>query len=406
MSWKDKMRQASFRGVPFFVEAASVETGRKIQLHEYPMRDRAYAEDLGKATPIYQLTAFVIGADCFEQRDALLDALEQEGTGTLVHPWLGRLSVKAGACKHSYHREDGGYFRFELRFYPGEELDKPTAEVSTVSAILENSKTFAESAKERFVNAIKGANIAGVNVDTLVSSVQTTITSVTREIAAISELADDVSGFVSMALNDPLGLADKFLGGSVLGLRGSISHGLSALSSFSKIISSSGHKNSGGTETVAVASAIVGLARDAMIIRSAHTAAEMPAEEAPKPIATPPAVDIQARAEIERADVPVADDVIEARDQLSEALWVASENVDYAHFLCTQNLRQAIATHLTAVAEAGVNLKRVELLEPMPALVIAWNELQDGTRSGEVVQRNAVSHPGFVPMGTISIADK
>ena len=97
MSWREKLRPASFRGVPFFVDDTSTSTGRKIQLHEYPKRDLPYSEDLGKVSKSYAIRAFVVGEDCFEQRDALLDALEQEGSGTLVHPTLGTINVKAGS---------------------------------------------------------------------------------------------------------------------------------------------------------------------------------------------------------------------------------------------------------------------------------------------------------------------
>ncbi|HHG0355951.1 TPA: DNA circularization N-terminal domain-containing protein, partial [Escherichia coli] len=48
MTWKDRLQGASFRGVPFKVEEESAGTGRRVETHEYPNRDKPYTEDLGK----------------------------------------------------------------------------------------------------------------------------------------------------------------------------------------------------------------------------------------------------------------------------------------------------------------------------------------------------------------------
>ncbi|WP_431355959.1 DNA circularization N-terminal domain-containing protein, partial [Algimonas porphyrae] len=48
MSWRDQLEKASFRGVPFHVSRSGGEVGRRVQLTEYPLRDRPYAEDLGR----------------------------------------------------------------------------------------------------------------------------------------------------------------------------------------------------------------------------------------------------------------------------------------------------------------------------------------------------------------------
>lgn len=49
MTWKYRLQDASFRGVPFKVEEESAGTGRRVETHEYPNRDKPYTEDLGKS---------------------------------------------------------------------------------------------------------------------------------------------------------------------------------------------------------------------------------------------------------------------------------------------------------------------------------------------------------------------
>lgn len=45
--WQDSLRQASFGGVPFGVDIAAGQNGRKVAVHQYPWRDGAWPEDMG-----------------------------------------------------------------------------------------------------------------------------------------------------------------------------------------------------------------------------------------------------------------------------------------------------------------------------------------------------------------------
>ena len=59
--------------------------GRRIALHEYPYRDDPWPVDTGRATRRITVTGFLLRDDVFDQRTALIAALEQKGPGTLVH---------------------------------------------------------------------------------------------------------------------------------------------------------------------------------------------------------------------------------------------------------------------------------------------------------------------------------
>lgn len=45
MAWKDRLQDASFRGVPFKFEGEGAAVGRRVETHEYPNRDKPYTED-------------------------------------------------------------------------------------------------------------------------------------------------------------------------------------------------------------------------------------------------------------------------------------------------------------------------------------------------------------------------
>jgi len=63
MAWRDRLRPAAFRGIPFEVSAATGSFGRRTARHEFPQRDTPAVEDLGRRTRELQITGFVIGAD-------------------------------------------------------------------------------------------------------------------------------------------------------------------------------------------------------------------------------------------------------------------------------------------------------------------------------------------------------
>lgn len=95
MSILRKLNKASFRGAEFYVVSTSTEGGRKTVSHEYPNTDRRFVEDLGKMQRVFTVDGYISGKDSqyFQRRNALLSALEQPGTGVLIHPFYGSITV-------------------------------------------------------------------------------------------------------------------------------------------------------------------------------------------------------------------------------------------------------------------------------------------------------------------------
>lgn len=93
MAYIDRLRRASFRGVPFLVAREERAGGRRVVVHEYPFRDRPYAEDLGRKAITYRVVARLQGPDYDLERDRLLAELERGGVGLYVSPRYGELPV-------------------------------------------------------------------------------------------------------------------------------------------------------------------------------------------------------------------------------------------------------------------------------------------------------------------------
>ena len=140
MGWKEQLQKASFRGVPFLFEASDGELGRRVVLHEYPLRDKPFAEDLGRKARRWSIEAYVLGSGYMAQRDALVKAIEEAGPGALVHPYLGTLQVvlvEARGPRES--SREGGMARFALTFAEAGDNTYPAAAIATGTAVADRA---------------------------------------------------------------------------------------------------------------------------------------------------------------------------------------------------------------------------------------------------------------------------
>jgi len=413
-TWRDDLLPASFRGIPFLVEQAGVPAGQKGQLHEYPQRDEPYFEQLGKQSQVHKMSAWVIGDDCFTRRDKLLEALEVEGPGELVHPWLGRMQVKVGECSVSHSRREGGVAQFELTFYPELPRKYPTATANTRKQVSEASESLLDSALARYKAAMAKVDAARLSVIGLRNSLSNVFNVIQQQFAPLVGLFTNISGFVQSLINSPgalgalfssyfsdfSGLSFSSPGSTYRGTVATATQHTEAVSSINTVSQAS------GVDTAAAAQAAANLVQDALLVQVGLIISELPVAVQPGALDSVPAVDQQTVAPVERPDVPVADDVIELRDNLSEAIWEASLKADPEHYRALTTLRQVLVKHLTAVAASGVRLVDITPAETLPALVLAYRRFGDSTREGEVVQRNRIRHPGFVPPLPLKVAQE
>ena len=117
-------------------------------------------------------------------------------------------------------------------------------------------------------------------------------------------------------------------------------------------------------------------------------------------------IEQQVATPVTRPEVPVASDVTQLRDALNDVLWQAALVADYEHFERIEAVRKRMREHLTAVARSGVNLVDMTPKESVPAVVLAFRLFADATRGDEIVARNGISHPGFLPAATLQVAQE
>lgn len=401
--WRKRLLPASFRGVPFEVESDSAPVGRRTQVHEFVQRDDPVVEDLGRQVRTYKLAAFVIGGDYMAKRDALLAALDEPGAGELVHPWRGRLLVTATDCELSHSRQEGGMCRFDLTFVQGSELSL-VASINTAQQLEQARASLWESAAERYRNAMGSIDAARLKTKQLTNSVTAVFGVVQREFGTVASALRNATGLADLLANSPdalVGLFEASFGQSLgFGSWSSSQRRMTSQVEASQALAPT--PAGGGADNEVAVAACRDLVRDAVLAQYLAEAVQLPALEPPAPFG---AVSLDQQLVMgEREPVPIAEDIEALRDAGVDALWQAALASAPAHFDALQAARWRLRRHLTRVASAGVRLTTVTPLEATPALVLAWRQYGDASRAAEVVARNGLRHPGFVPPAPLRIA--
>ncbi|CAG4906051.1 hypothetical protein LMG31841_03518 [Paraburkholderia saeva] len=427
-TWRDRLQPASFRGVPFDVDGDSIGAGRRTQTHEYVKRDKPYVEDLGRATRDVDVTGFLIGDDCFEQADRLLEAFETAGPGELVHPWLGRMKVSAvGKPVFKRDRREGGMVRFDVSFVESGDLSFPATTLNTSQQLASASDALETTSKSNFATLLDDVNTARVSVASYMSSATKMYTAFSNNLSPFVSAFTDAAQFAQWVLNAP-SLISEELFSAVDGITSSFTGTANMLTSVTGIFGSIGDVGSGsaptGTDAAGFQSALVQVSQDAMLVMAMRDLATItvPVSDAaassagPQDPASVSSVDSQtgtvpveydeAGDVIYPVDVPVIDDVIALRDGLASTIWDMAQTASYDRFQALTAARQAITRHLNEVAKNGVRIVTIQPIEATPSLVLAYQRYGDATRADEIVTRNRVSNPGFVPPVELQVAQR
>ena len=220
--WRDQLRPASFRGVPFVVVSADGEHGRRLAPHEYPLRDDPWHEDMGRKFRSFSFEAFVLEPGHIAAAQALIDACETAGSGKLVHPWIGEMEVVLTGCKVRFSHAEGGMASFSLSFAEAGKPVYPSSEENAVGAIDRVAADAKDEMIPRFLQGFSVDSVAGWIADGATELFTEAMESLgpigEGMLAGIQESAawvSDITGAVETAseiVRDPTGLAKRVLG--------------------------------------------------------------------------------------------------------------------------------------------------------------------------------------------------
>ncbi|WP_029004792.1 DNA circularization N-terminal domain-containing protein [Azorhizobium doebereinerae] len=193
------LKPAAFRGLTFHMPDTSVEVGRRIVATYFPGVDGRSVEDLGRDDGSVRVAGLIIGDDYIQSALSLQAALQARGPGTLLHPWLGEMTVVVpeGAASIRFNVAELRCVRFEVTFklVPAGDLGVIAA---TLSALL-GSVSSLVSAAQGLCTAVMGAATMGVAVWSAATSLVTSVGALASS-AVSSSLAHAVVGD-AVALN-------------------------------------------------------------------------------------------------------------------------------------------------------------------------------------------------------------
>lgn len=374
MSWREQIRTpATFRGVPFHLAAAERSGGRRTVTHEYPLRDEPFLEDMGRRARAFPVEGYVVGEGYLTERDALIEALEAAGPGEFVHPYHGPLQVVCTDFRVRESTDEGGMARFSIEFtQSAPRASSPTAVVNPADLAKVSAEVTRRAAADEFLSRYRTTSYmdsaaAMLRAATLrINSVRSRLDRPVQEAAMMRRRVDEL-----LASSAALARAPGSIVGQLGGMFGWLSSSPEALAAYGfspgpRPPSTTSSRRAELENYLALQALIQRLA----VIRAAEVA---PAE----PFGS-------------------QDDAIRTRAAIVDRLDEQMEEADPSTFTALVQLRADV---VKAVPPPNARLPQLAEHTPprtVPSLVLAHRLYGDVSLERDLVDRNRVSHPGFI----------
>lgn len=386
MAWRDKMQKGSFRGVPFLTKQYDGNIGRRNVVNEYASRDEAFIDDLGRKARSFTLTCFVLGDNYMAERDALEAAFEKYGSGELVHPWRGRMTVSVTDCRPSESIDEGGKCSWSVTFTQTGKNEQPNIRPDTAAivdvmadnAIAASENDFAETFSvenlPEFVETDALTQISGMLDETLAIA-----RGMLPDMTILPAFISNAGGILSKAsqlMRLPTNLASEITGqiSAIIGL------GNSPLTAFNSLKSLFGfaHKSVNRTTPSRIQQddnrkAVADLTRRTAVIEAARSSASINYESQQQ--------------------------ALQVRNVLVDAIEAEQLTAPDEVFNTLADLRTAVVRDINTRAADIANLIPYTPKATLPATVLAYMIYGDASRDADIVTRNNIAHPGFVQGG-------
>lgn len=385
MTWRDEYRTASFRGIPFRVGAAGQDVGRRLQLHEYPLRDVPYAEDLGRRARRFTLEGWIVGPDYNASRDRLLEACEQDGPGELVHPYRGTLRVSCESLTTRESSEEGGLVRLVFTFVESGEAASPVVSPDTAGLAGAAASATTAAASSDFAGRLEVDGVPGFVLDAITDTLSDVSAWIARQQldgppGSVSRLLSSSGGLADRVIDlayDPAGTAGEIVD-TVQSIKDGFSSRLAALAALDRAFELEPAAFEGVSPLQSSAQgnalAVVELVQTAAVSEQVELAAAIPWAS--------------------------LDEAVAARDAIADRIDALAGTAPDPTLVQLSGLRRALGA---AVPPPDQSLPRLATFTPRrttPSLVLAWGLYGARSRAAELEARNRPRRPGFVPGGS------
>jgi prophage DNA circulation protein len=395
--------------VDFKVSTNDTTVGRRTALHEFPLRNRPYVEDLGRSTRRFTIDGFLIGDNFLEQLADMIWAMEAPGPGTLVHPIYGKMDVSViQDTTFSHIMREGRIVRFRFECIQTEEKMLLPEAVSDAPALVEDQVETTQNANvDRFVAQIPLSLVTFDFLDLLIlaKKLLAMLKAITRAIKAIIRsglglrwIADGLAGILQF-VND----MDMAFAGLVTDLAATCALIKSSLNQLGALAT--------GKRKFAVIEALLAFPDtiDSLIPpESGEGTVQEQAETNRKAMTN--LVKVIAVSEACRAAMNIeyasAEETVYMLDKIGSSLdsllSEAAAIFDDERFFELQTLRALVVQALHSIGDSLTSEESQEIQAGVRStLVLAYDLYDDVARESDIVGRNTtITHPGFIPLNT------
>ncbi len=396
--WLKTLWSASFKGQAFYFDADEEEGGQDNVKHVFPHRDAPFIEPMGEALRYYSGTAYVFGDNVDALDAAMKRVMSSGGAGTLVTPLAGPVTVHAETFKRKHDKDKLGYVAFEVKFV------RAGASSGLISVPLALNVAF--RAADAVAMTISTNFAAAVIVDPTQPDF---VSDAASDTLSASAAALDVVRQSFPVDPDKSGELRDALSGLIAQIPASLANG--AATDLAASLIDTTRNLADAMPAVSAARAMLEIADASLPLPSvALTATEGVAQEnlaAAYRVARLAALTAWAEAILRTtfSDRPAG---VSARAEVAarfEAeLYDTRGAADADLYLAIDDLRGRVIDYLSQQITNLAPLITVTTARTLPALFMAWRLYADPLRAGELVARNRVRHPAFMPKAFLALS--
>lgn len=395
MTWKDRLRPASFNNIPFYVEDHELEVGRRLVVNEYPFRDEPYTEDMGASARRYNITAYLVGNNYMDDRDSLMDAVESGTVGSLVHPYYGTKEVICQSLRIRENKTEGGYAVLAFTFVQAGQRLYP--EDSPVAADLVSQEA------DELISAVSAEFLAGMVVSdvsewvrdaygvslTEISDIfstirvngginkQTTTALINQAAIWVADIADLSLPSVSL-ISDVQSVIDKLVS-SMAGVFDLAPNSQTAVNNLIRFSDYTADRTTAATSQGDIANNNAMLTEN--FIRTVAVATEAKS--------------------IVKVNFATYEDAVKGRENILDRIdALAGQTTDDTVYNSLRSVRAQVAAAVPGEDNDLPRIVGVVNKESLPSLAMSYEIYGDVEQESDIIARNNIRHPAFLPGGS------
>jgi len=403
VGWREDLKEASLDGVAFQYEEVNGDIGADNAIHDVATSGRPVIEPISEGAELFTLNAWLVGEDYMIDRDRLIEVLRTPGTHRFVHPTRGTFQVGlASRVRTSERRTEQGMWRATFTLVVAEDQafplirDARTAVTDQVG-VLNLSLLDAYQRRFRpgaFVKGIIGAiglatgamRLAEGKIQSAMNLTEAfgdAVTGFTKQAESLIRKPDDmINGLTSTALGIFAGVVsfDPDLVNSLQRSQSTFTQALSLMFDLDRPDESTTTPEGALEQQNSVQFWLAN--RVSTVAASANALVDL---------------------EFASSDEVFAfqSQYLDVFDQLA-----ADPDLDDQLYVQIRQLKAVVFGYLSDIAQQLPSITTYTTAKTLPSLVIAYTLYTDAERDLEIVARNDIKRPTFVPPRTLEVLDE